>query len=368
MMSAVFLFIVFLLVLVFPDSAFAALDNKTFLTKLVGSFKDETTRWTPVLRKYTLWLFKWLLTFEIAWMGIKLALGQEQIHAALKQFVMLLVVSGFFMACIMNYQEWMPTLQKGLQAIAVELGAPDTQTQGPFAAGLSVIEKILKKMSGWSPIDALGLLIAALVVLICFALITARVVLIKCEVVVAMAACMILMGCGATSLVRDYAVNALKYIIATAFKLFVMQLIIAVGVGVIVDFAAKTSTEWQDLFVVIGASVVLLALINTLPETCAGIISGSNLGGSSGVGLGAAAAAVGGAAVGAVGGAMAAGSATRSASKIADLAGATGLGKVGHMAMNLMSAGGEAKAQRSTRSGIMAERLEAAKQKNKGNA
>lgn len=359
-----------LLIFIFPDSAFAEIQDKTFVSRLVSEFSIQTEKWGVKLKDYTKILFKWLLIFEIAWLGIKSALSQEQIQNALKQFVLLIFVAGFFMAVIENHHEWSWNLIHGLQNVARDLGAQQAQVEGPFEAGIVIIKEILKKLSGWKPIDSLGLLISGLVVLVCFAMITARVVLIKCEVVVAMAASLLLLGFGASSILRDYAINAMRYVFSAAFKLFVMQLLVSIGVGIVLRLAEQATTKYEDIFVIIGASIILFVLINTLPETCAGLISGNHTG--SGTGLGAATAGVAGAVAGAAlgVGAMAKGAwgakkTLSAASQLATQAGATGLGKVGHMAKGLMSAGREAKDRsKPTRSSIMRERLAAAQQTN----
>lgn len=99
--------------------------------------------------------------------------------------------------------------------------------------------------------NSVALLLAALVVMVCFALISAQVVFIKCEAMIAMMAALILVSFGGSSFLKDYAVNALRYVLAVAFKLFVMQLVLGVGLAFIQDFDTSTA-ELQDIFIVIG--------------------------------------------------------------------------------------------------------------------
>lgn len=183
---------------------------------------------------------------------------------------------------------------------------------------------------------------------------------------VAMAAAVILVGFGGSAFLKDYAVNAIRYVLAVAFKLFVMQLVLGVGIAFIESFSTSTA-ELQDIFVVIGASVVLLALVKSLPDVCAGIINGSHV--SSGAALTASAAAVGGATLGT----MVAGSNTvqsvKDAAKVASMDGARGLSKAAHMAKSLWGARQDAKASGekalSTRTrSEMQDRLERAKMNN----
>ena len=356
-----------LALLLLPEQAHAA--DEDFVSRLVHEFYSKTSTWEPILKRYALIVFRWLVILEVCFLGIKAALNRDQLGDILKQFVMLLLMAGFFMAVINYYQEWAWNLINGLGAIGRELTPGGYSSESPFLTGMQLVKLVLDKLSIWSPGNSIALLIAALVIIVCFALISAQVVFIKCEAMIAMAAAIILVGFGGSSFLKDYAVNAIRYVLAVAFKLFVMQLVLGVGIAFIEGFSTSTA-ELQDIFVVIGASVVLLALVKSLPDVCAGIINGSHV--SSGAALTASAAAVGGAAIGA----MVAGSNTiqnvKDASKLAGMDGASGLGKAAGMAKAMWGArqdaktSGEKDLSTHTRS-EMQERLERARMGDKPN-
>ena len=352
-----------LAILLLPELAHAA--DEDFVSKLVHEFYNKTSTWEPTLKRYALVVFRWLVILEVCFLGIKAALNRDQLGDILKQFVMLLLMAGFFMAVITYYKEWSWNLINGLGAIGRELTPGGYSSESPFLTGMQLVKLVLDKLSVWSPGNSIALLIAALVIIVCFALISAQVVFIKCEAMVAMAAAVILVGFGGSAFLKDYAVNAIRYVLAVAFKLFVMQLVLGVGIAFIEGFSTSTA-ELQDIFVVIGASVVLLALVKSLPDVCAGIINGSQV--SSGAAL-TASAAVGGAAIGA----MVAGSNTiqnvKDAAKVAGMEGASGLGKAAHIAKSLWGARQDAKTSGekalSTRTrSEMQDRLERAKMGN----
>ena len=302
--------------------------NEDFVSALVREFYNKTSDWESTLKRYALIVFRWLVILEVCFLGIKAALNRDQIPDIFKQFVMLLLMAGFFLAVINYYQEWAWNLINGLGAIGKELTPSGYSSESPFLTGMQLVKLVLDKLSVWSPGNSIALLIAALVIIVCFALISAQVVFIKCEAMVAMAAALILVAFGGSSFLKDYAVNAIRYVLAVAFKLFVMQLVLGIGIAFIEGFSTSTA-ELQDIFVVIGASVVLLALVKSLPDVCAGIINGSHV--SSGAALGAAVA----------------GSNTiqnvKDASKAAGMEGATGLGKAASVAKSLWGARQDAK-------------------------
>ena len=84
------------LVFLLPEQALAAADTD-FVSRLVTEFYNKTSAWEPVLRKYDLIVFRWLLILEVAFLGIKAALNRDQLGDILKQFVMLLLMAGFFL-------------------------------------------------------------------------------------------------------------------------------------------------------------------------------------------------------------------------------------------------------------------------------
>ncbi|MDL2315820.1 P-type conjugative transfer protein TrbL [Desulfovibrio sp. OttesenSCG-928-A18] len=327
-----------LALLFLPEQAFAA--DEDFVSKLVREFYTKTSTWEPTLKRYALIVFRWLVILEVCFLGIKAALNRDQIPDIFKQFVMLLLMAGFFLAVINYYQEWAWNLINGLGSIGRELTPGGYSSESPFLTGMQLVKLVLDKLSVWSPGNSIALLIAALVIIICFALISAQVVFIKCEAMVAMAAALILVAFGGSSFLKDYAVNAIRYVLAVAFKLFVMQLVLGVGIAFIEGFSTSTA-ELQDIFVVIGASVVLLALVKSLPDVCAGIINGSHV--SSGAAFTSAVAAAGGGMVGAAVGSTNAIKNVRDAANVAGMEGTSGVGKAAHMAKSLWGARQDAK-------------------------
>lgn len=249
------------------------------VSNISNAYANKAAIYGSALRVYAERLFYWCLVLDVAYLGIKSALGREQIADILKQFCLILLVAGFFFAVITHYQEWTGNIINGLKGIGASIGSPSLDLS-PFSEGINVAKKILEKVSITSPGESLGFLIAAGMIMVCFALMTAQIIMIKCESYIAMNAAVILLGFGGSSLLKDYAVNTLRYALSVAFKLFVMQLVMGIGMSFIKDFS-KSSTELLDLLVLIGAAVVLLALVKTLPEICAGIINGSHTGSGS---------------------------------------------------------------------------------------
>lgn len=346
-------FIAVSLCIIFVDNDCFAADtvNSDIIAQVVKSFADKTENWTNIAVKYARMLFYWCAVLQLALLGIEAALGASDIGTTFKKLCMAVFTGGFFFAVITHYSEWSRNIINGMMSIAGEMGGIENSSDNAFKMGLEICSDIWARMAGLGIGDislVLCMAIALFITIICFCLITAQVIFIKCEAFVAMLAACILLGFGTLSIMRDYAVNVLRYILAVAFKLFVMQLVIGIGYSFLKE-AVTPQADLPSVCVIIGASIVLLALVKSLPDTVAGIIQGAHIG--SGVALQSTAAAVGGAMIGGAVGAAAGANNVRLASQLASEQGKTGMGMVAGTAGNLASAGLNAMHKRSARAG-----------------
>ncbi len=290
-----------LFTLIFCSTSFAA--ETDIVSQIVTKFSQKTNTWESAFTDASKNLFMICVTLEVAWIGIQIALGRQDLGEAIKQFALTLCTAGFFLAVIVNYKEWSWMIINGLDSLAGQVIPLEKASERAFQIGLDLVGKIFEVIGDTSILSdggaskIFGLIFATLIILVCFALITSQIVLIKCEAMVAMMAALILVGFGGTSFLRDYAKNAMRYVLSVAFKLFVMSLVLGLGISFINDFMSLANVEFTDACVIVGTSIVILALIKSLPDTVAGIINGSHVGG--GIALMATAASVGGAALGA---------------------------------------------------------------------
>ncbi len=307
-----------------PTLCFANADAD-IVTRIVNEFNTQTKSWYKVVQKFALNLFYFVVGFEIIRMGIMGLLTKPDLAEIVKKFTLTILAASFFLAVINNYQEWSAMLINGLYELAGAMTKLETQSSNPFIVGLELLKKINIRIDALD-IDEVGLTIAlyiaSFIILVCFSLITANIIVIKCEAMIATTAALVLVPLGASELFREYGINTIRYILSVAFKLFVLQLIVGIGFDFIEQVKFTTSTM-SDISVVLGFVVVLLVISKSLPDTVGSIVNGSHVG--SGGGLGGAMKAVGAVALGAVGGAIAGGMMGYRAGKIARADGAKGI-------------------------------------------
>ncbi len=304
---------------------------------IVKTFQDAVADWDSILKTYTLRLFALLLMIDIAWIGIRFALERPQLTDLIKQITITIFFAAIFIAAINNYKDWTWQIISQFQAVAKQLTPEFIEESTPLKIGLMLCLKIVAQMSVFSPIDSSVYFISALVIIVCFALLSAQIIFIKCEATISMAASMILLGFGGAGFAKEYAINAIRYVIAVAFKLFIITLLLGVGANFINAISLNDSPTFEELFVIIGAVVVLLSLATSLPDVCAGIINGSHV--SSGMALVSTAGSVASMAIGGMLAGVGAVGAAKTAGTLASEEGRSGLGKALHMGRSLTKAG-----------------------------
>lgn len=329
----------------FSENASAASGaNSDIIANIVNKYREQSQQIISVTTKYAQNLFGLCVVLEIAWLGVNAALGRADMGDVIKKFCITLVVCGFFLAVINNFYPWTQQVVNNLENIADEASGSSYSSDLPFKKGLQLCTDMFNAFENMSFMssDAGFILVWAftlIIVLVIFCMIAARVIVYKCEALIAMAASCLLLGFGGSSVMREFAMNTLRYILAVGIKLFTMQLIIVAGYQFISELVMQEPDVALAL-TILGCVIVLFVLLHTLPGIVAGLVSSASSG--SGTGLGALGKTALGAAAATAVGAYAAGRNVGMAASIARADGATGLGLVSGTARNLWDASRDA--------------------------
>lgn len=344
-----------------PAAAEGSMDS------IVDLYKNSAASWGPTLRNYALGLFGILAAIEVGYTFIKMAIRGADMGEFLSELVTRVLFIGFFLWLLTNSGAFSAAIvdsfrQAGNAAAQAGGGSGGVRPSDIFEAGLDMAVRIMETDTGWG-LEQMGekiaLMLAGIVLLICFALLTAFLILALVESYIVMSAGTLLMGFGGSRWTKDFAIKQMTYCVSVGAKLFVIQLLVGISEAMVKGWAdtmgpAGTPNGMEDIFTMIGASLVMVALVKTIPDTVQGIINGVSPGG--GGALPAAAAAMGGAMAGAAASALGGGAAVSGASKLASeqLKGAgggaggsgsmSGFGKAGaHLGQMAKNLGGAAK-------------------------
>ena len=264
------------------------------LDQIVDQFRVRSAGWEGALQSFAQGTFGILAGIELAWAAFKLAFRGADVSEWLAEIVNQILFLGFFFALLENSVTWGQTIVDSFRQAAGAAGGSGIAPSNVFAAGVSLAGKVMSQMSFWSPEASIALVIAGLVIEVCFALIAAFMVLALVESYLIIAMSVIFMAFGGSRWTKDFAVSTVRYTVSVGAKLFVLQLLVSIGTGLITDWATTfNDVTAQSLCILVGCSIVMLALVKVLPETMQRIVNGSSM--ASGSALVGAAAAVGGA-------------------------------------------------------------------------
>jgi type IV secretion system protein TrbL len=349
------------------------------MDSIIDTYRNGAASWGPTLRNYALGLFGILASIEVTYTFIKMAIRGADMGEFLSELVTRMLFIGFFLWLLTNSGQFAEAIvnsfrQAGNAAAQAGGGSGGVRPSDIFEAGLDMATRIMETETGWGLEqmgEAIALFLAGLVILICFALLTAFMILALVESYIVMSAGTLLMGFGGSRWTKDFAIKQMTYCVSVGAKLFVIQLLVGLSEAMVKGWAdtmgpAGTPNGMEDILTMIGASLVMVALVKTIPDAVQGIINGASPGG--GGALPAAAAAFGGAMAGGAAAALGGGAAVSGASKLASeqLKGAggdsgsspmSGFGKAGaHMGAMAKNLAGAAKDDVGARLGGQAQR------------
>ncbi|OEU69375.1 MAG: P-type conjugative transfer protein TrbL, partial [Desulfovibrio sp. S3730MH75] len=262
---------------VFAQDSVQPTQDTHLLSKLLIKFQTETAKWEPIIRGYSLSIFSSLLIIDFGWMGIRYALKRASVEELIAEAIMLIFFASLMLSVIFHYKDWANSIISLFSQIGVETGASNASPTAVFGAGISILGNLWAEASIWSPITSSVYALCAVAIIITFSLITAQIIMVKCEAFIVLNAGTILLGLGGAKVTRDYAINFLRYALSVAMKLFIMQLLIGLSMTFITDFTKVNAKSAEEIFIVLGASIIILALTMSLPDIVSGIVNGTHV-------------------------------------------------------------------------------------------
>ena len=267
------------------DAAQAAEPTANSLDTIVQLYQQKAQSWESTLSNYAKTLFWLLATIEMTYAAIRLAVRGADFGEWAAELVNQILFIGFFAALLTNSSAWAGAIVNSFrtaanQAVQASGGTSLIAPSDIFGIGLNMANKVLDQTSIWSPGSSVGLIIFALVLLICFALIAAFLVLALVESYVVISAGVLFMGFGGSRWTKDYALKIIVYAMSVGAKLFVLQLLIGLGQQIFNQLIQNFQTNTSDLLVAVGSAIVMLALTKIIPDMIQALINGVSVSGN----------------------------------------------------------------------------------------
>ncbi len=252
---------------------------------IINLYRQNAAKWEATLANYALTLFWILVAIDLTLTGIRLAVKGAEFGEWASELVSQILFIGFFFALLKNAPVWASAIVNSFrtaasQAVVASGGTSLIAPSDVFSVGLALASKLYESASWYQPHQSFVMFLFGLVLIVCFAIIAALLIVALVESYIVISAGVLFMGFGGSKLTKDFAVKILVYAVSVGAKLFIMQLLIGLGQQVFNSLAANFETNSVDVLVVIGSAIVMLALTWFLPQLIQGMINGTAMGGN----------------------------------------------------------------------------------------
>ena len=186
--------------------------RRTCLIRLSAKFKSRSAGWEATLRSFALNTFGILAAIEFAWAAFKLAFRGSDVSEWLAELVNQILFLGFFLALLQNSVTWGTAIVSGFRQAASAAGGTGIAPSDVFASGVNTRAKgNLTKCQSGHRTASVGLIIAGVVIEVCFALIAAFMVLALVESYLIISSGVLFMAFGGSRWTKDLAVSTVRY-------------------------------------------------------------------------------------------------------------------------------------------------------------
>jgi type IV secretion system protein TrbL len=281
--AATVLIALILLSVLFASGAHAQPVSAQIIDTVVTRFRTTLAGYEGGLQAIARNTFAILAGIQFFWAMAKLALKRPDFGEIVAEVVNQFLFLGFFFFMLTTATTWGPAIIRGFVQAGTNVGAVAMAPGSVFAAGVDLAVAAMSQVRVLHPEDAIGLIICALVILICFSWITAAMVIALVQSYFMLSAGVLFMALGATHWTNQIAVSVIRTVLGIGAKLFALQLITAIGTAFIQQWVAQFNGDTavsQNMMIEIGQSIVLLAVTQTIPAELERMVAGSSLAGA----------------------------------------------------------------------------------------
>ncbi|WP_404361585.1 P-type conjugative transfer protein TrbL [Methylotuvimicrobium sp. KM1] len=271
----------------FALDARAAIDSSDVMDSVLTRYQSAVVGWAGVITSSATWLFWTLVLISMVWTFGMMLLRKADIGEFFAEFVRFTIFTGFFWWLLINGPAFADSIMASLRQLggnATGLGS-SLSPSGIVDVGFAIFDRVVDQSSVWSPVNSAVGIIIAVVILVILALVSVNMLVLLVAGWILAYAGVFFLGFGGSRWTSDMAINYYKTVLGVAAQLFVIVLIVGIGNTFLDDYFNRMNVgiTIKEMGVMLIVSVILLMLVNKLPNLVAGIISGASIGG---VGIG----------------------------------------------------------------------------------
>lgn len=248
---------------------------------LLDAFEQAAALWNAPLVAVAEGLFWGLALIELCWVGFTLVLRGSDLNEFAWEVFKLIMFLGFFYQLILEGPAYSNAIiqsfqQAGNIAVAASGGTADINPSGILSLGLKTALLIMSTASVWHAGDSIGLIIGALVVMLCFAYIAAIYAVTLLETYIVIGASVLFYAFGGSRWSADIARRIFMYAFSAGAKLFMLQLIAGTAYVLISSWTTGYTNDNGSLLGLIGLSMMIALVSAMLPNIVQAVTSGAS--------------------------------------------------------------------------------------------
>src|SRR5690554_5216005 len=271
--------------------ASANLTNQGILDQVVTDYATRAASWQHVIIDAASWLFWTLVVISMVWTFGMMALRKADIGEFFAEFVRFTIFTGFFWWLLINGPNFAMDIINSLRTLANDASglSRGLNPSTPIDIAFDILAKAAKSYSITSPIDNLSIFLTTLAILACMAIVAANVLLVLVNAWVLAYAGIFVLGFDGSRWTSDIAINYFRSVVGIALKLMTMTLLVGIAMSIIDGYHADLASDApiDELLVIFVVSLVLVILVNSVPNVIAGLIPGGGAAASAGSSFGA---------------------------------------------------------------------------------
>lgn len=252
-------------------------------------YKNKANLWQATIVNYTRYTFWCLAIIEFAWTASMMALRNADIQEWTVTVIKRIMCIGFFYALFVFGPVWSKAIIDSFLQISndASIAAGGTANISPsslFDMGADLFLDVTSHLGFLHVVEGICAVFCGLILCIALAITCAYLTIAIIETYIAISAGIVLLGFGASRWTRDWAIGYLKYSVATGFKLFLTQLIIAIGGAIIADWMAyahanPSTTTIPGLMLLAAVCIVQAMMVGKIPGMAQAMIQGGSTAG-----------------------------------------------------------------------------------------
>lgn len=255
-------------------------------SQILSAFQAARGNWVSNIAGYANSLFGALAVIEFAWSAAVMVLEKADLQSWTAAFVRKIMWIGGFYMLLINGPTWIPFIIDSFTQIGQNSsGIASISPSNVFAQGLSVAGALSNGFSiaGFltQPAVILALVIAAIIVVISYAMITIQFLVAMVESYIVVAAGFIFLGFGGSRWTAPYAERYIGLAVSNGVKILVIYLLISVGTNLgntwvqEAQGASTAATPEMVALDVMAAALMYMMLCWQIPKLFSAVLGGS---------------------------------------------------------------------------------------------